>query len=86
LFGTFWCFFWSFEFVSNFGFRASNFLFLAAFAPLRESSARRLALVTATTVNSQLSLRFSQKREVRDVGGLHLLRIDAQPLAAVLNL
>jgi hypothetical protein len=30
--------FGSFEFVSSFGFRASNFLFLASFAPLRESS------------------------------------------------
>jgi hypothetical protein len=37
LFGTFWCFFCSFEFVSNFGFRASDLLFsflgvLCAFA------------------------------------------------------
>jgi len=29
--------FWSFEIVSNFGFRASNFLFLAPFASLRET-------------------------------------------------
>jgi hypothetical protein len=51
-----------------------------------QSSPALLALVTAATVNPQLSLRFSQKREVRDVGGLHLFGIDAQPFAAVLNL
>jgi len=51
-----------------------------------QSSPALLALVTAATVNSQLSLRFSQKCEVRDVGGLHLLPIDAQPLSAVPNL
>jgi hypothetical protein len=49
-----------------------------------QSSPALLALVTAATINPQLPLRFSQKREVGDVGGLHLL--DAQPLAAVLNL
>jgi hypothetical protein len=51
-----------------------------------QSSPALLALVAAATVNSQFPLRFSQQREVRDVGGLHFPWIDAQPFAAVLNL
>jgi hypothetical protein len=50
-----------------------------------QSSPALLALVAAATVNSQFPLRFSQQREVRDVGGLHFLRIDAQSFAAVLK-
>jgi hypothetical protein len=42
-----------------------------------QSSPPLLALVAVATVNAQFPLRFSQQREVRDVSGLHFLRIDA---------
>jgi hypothetical protein len=45
-----------------------------------------MTLVAAMTVNFHLSLRFSQQRKVRDLGGLQLPWIDAQPFAAVLEI